>query len=92
MNGMFSGTGFLTKEGKPAIIYHGQGSGRNQLAFALDDDLEKWTKPVPILPRDASGKEARMNHWDPDCWLNGGTYYALSGGGNPSLMKSSDWM
>ena len=89
-HGMFSGTGFITKEGKPAIIYHGQGSGRNQLAFALDDDLEKWTKPVPILPRDASGKEAQMNHWDPDCWLNGDTYYALSGGSNPSLMKSSD--
>ena len=26
----------------------------------------------------------------PDCWLNGDTYYAISGGGNPSLMKSSD--
>ncbi len=31
-----------------------------------------------------------MRHWDPDCWLNGDTYYALSGGGNPTLMKSSD--
>lgn len=89
-HGMFSGTGFITKEGRPAIIYHGQGSGRNQLAFALDDDLEKWTKPVPIEPRDAAGNEPKMRHWDPDCWLNGETYYALSGGGNPSLMKSSD--
>ena len=89
-HGMFSGTGFITKEGRPAIIYHGQGSGRNQLAFALDDDLEKWTKPVPIVPRDVSGKEAPMNHWDPDCWLNGDTYYASSGGRNPSLMKSLD--
>lgn len=26
-HGMFSGTGFITKEGKPAAIYHGQGSG-----------------------------------------------------------------
>jgi len=33
-HGMFSGTGFFTKEGRPAIIYHGEGSGRNQLAFA----------------------------------------------------------
>ena len=89
-HGMFSGTGFITKEGKPAIIYHGQGSGRNQLAFALDDPLEKWTKPVPIIPKDASGEEPKFNNWDPDCWLNGDTYYALSGGGNPSLMKSSD--
>ena len=89
-HGMFSGTGFITKDGKPAIIYHGQGSGRNQLAFALDDKLEKWTKPVPIIPKDASGQEAKFNNWDPDCWLNGDTYYALSGGGNPSLMKSAD--
>jgi hypothetical protein len=34
-HGMFSGTGFITKDGRPAIIYHGEGSGRNQLAFAL---------------------------------------------------------
>jgi len=89
-HGMFSGTGFITKKGQPAIIYHGQGSGRNQLAFALDDKLEKWTKPVPIIPKDASGGEPKFNNWDPDCWLNGDMYYALSGGGNPSLMKSSD--
>jgi beta-fructofuranosidase len=89
-HGMFSGTGFFTKEGQPAIIYHGAGSGRNQIAFALDDNLEKWTKPVAIVPRDASGKEPQMRHWDPDCWLNGDTYYAFSGGGNPTLMKSSD--
>ena len=89
-HGMFSGTGFITKEGQPAIIYHGQGSGRNQLAFALDDQLEQWTKPVPIIPKDAAGSEPKFNNWDPDCWLNGDTYYAISGGGNPSLMKSSD--
>jgi hypothetical protein len=29
----------MTKEGKPAIIYHGQGSGRNQIAIAEDDAL-----------------------------------------------------
>jgi len=28
--------------------------------------------------------------WDPDCWLNGDTYYAISGGGPPHLMKSSN--
>jgi len=89
-HGMFSGTGFITKDGKPAIIYHGQGSGRNQLAFALDDNFEQWTRPVPIIPRDASGTEPKFNNWDPDCWLNGDTYYAISGGGNPSLMKSAD--
>ncbi len=89
-HGMFSGTGFFTKEGKPAIIYHGQGSGRNQIALALDDNLEQWTKPYPVEPLTKEGKPAEMRHWDPDCWLNGDTYYATSGGGNPSLMKSSD--
>ena len=89
-HGMFSGTGFFTKKGQPAIIYHGQGSGRNHLAFALDDNLDKWTKPVAVLPKTESGAEPKMRHWDPDCWLNGETYYALSGGQGPQLMKSSD--
>jgi sucrose-6-phosphate hydrolase SacC (GH32 family) len=87
---MFSGTGFITKEGRPAIIYHGQGSGRNQVAFALDDKFEQWTKPIPVIPKDGLGQEAKVSNWDPDCWLNGDTYYALSGGGDPGLMKSSD--
>ncbi len=89
-HGMFSGTAFLTKEGKPAIIYHGQGSGRNQLAFALDDKLEEWTKPVPLMPKEPSGEDSKVRQWDPDCWLNGDTYYAISGGGPPHLMKSPD--
>jgi beta-fructofuranosidase len=89
-HGMFSGTAFLTKDSKPAIIYHGQGSGRNQIAFALDDDLNKWSKTIAVEPRTAEGEAAKMRHWDPDCWLMGDTYYALGGGGNPTLAKSSD--
>ena len=45
--------------------------------------LSPWTTiwksgpdPLPIVPRDASGQEPKMRHWDPDCWLNGETYYA----------------
>ena len=89
-HGMFSGTGFFTKDGRPAMIYHGEGSGRNQLAFASDDQLEKWTRPFPVIPLDANGKEPSIRHWDPDCWLMGDTYYAIAGGSNPSLMKSDD--
>jgi sucrose-6-phosphate hydrolase SacC (GH32 family) len=89
-HGMFSGTGFITKEGKPAIIYHGQGSDRNQIAFALDDNLEQWTKPVAMEPKTITGQPAAVRQWDPDCWLNGDTYYAISGGGPPHLMKSPD--
>ncbi len=89
-HGMFSGTGFFTKEGRPAMIYHGQGSGNNHLAFALDDNLDEWTRPVAVKPRTQSGQVAKIRMWDPDCWLNGDTYYAISGGGPPHLMKSSD--
>jgi len=89
-HGMFSGTGFMTKDGKPAIIYHGWWSERNQLAFALDDNLEKWTKPLAIMPKEPSGEDSKVRQWDPDCWLNGDTYYGISGGGPPHLMKSKD--
>ena len=89
-HGMFSGTGFFTKDGRPAMIYHGQGSGNNYLVFALDDNLDEWTTPVAVKPKTESGKDAKIRMWDPDCWLNGDTYYAISGGGPPHLMKSSD--
>lgn len=89
-HGMFSGTGFLTKEGKPAVIYHGQGSGRNQIAVAKDASLESWEKPYPIEPLAADGKPAKIPHWDPDCFLIGDSYYATSGGRTPALLKSAD--
>lgn len=89
-HGMFSGTGFFTKEGRPAIIYHGEGTGRNQIAFAEDDLLERWSKPIPVNPKTEGGELPAMRHWDPDCWLDGDTYYAISGGQDPHLMKSTD--
>lgn len=89
-HGMFSGTGFLTREGKPAAIYHGEGSGRNQIAIAKDSGLSAWEKPYPVEVRNADGSEARISHWDPDCFLVGDTYYAISGGQNPPLFKSQD--
>jgi len=89
-HGMFSGTGFFTKDGRPAIIYHGQGSGRNWIQVAQDDRLETWSAPEPVLPRTADGRVAEIRHWDPDCWRLGDTYYAVSGGKNPQLMKSTD--
>lgn len=89
-HGMFSGTGFLTREGKPAIVYHGEGSGRNWIQYAADDEFNAWTEPVPIVPKKDDGSEPRIRHWDPDLWVNGDTYYAISGGQNPQLMKSDD--
>ena len=87
---MFSGTGFITLEGKPAAIYHGQGSGRNQIAIAKDNKLSAWEKPYPVEVRNLDGTEAKVSHWDTDCFLIGDTYYAISGGQNPPLFKSKD--
>jgi beta-fructofuranosidase len=89
-HGMYSGTGFFTKDGRAAMIYHGQGSGRNHIAYALDDNMDKWTKPEAIVPKDKDGNEPKMRHWDPDLWQIGDTYYALSGGKAPELIKSDD--
>ena len=89
-HGMFSGTGFITKEGRPAAIYHGQASGRNQVAIAQDRRLSAWDKPYAVEVRNADGTEAEMKHWDPDCFQIDDTYYAISGGSNPPVFKSTD--
>ncbi|MBM3860561.1 MAG: DUF1080 domain-containing protein, partial [Verrucomicrobia bacterium] len=89
-HGMFSGTGFYTKEGRPTIIYHGQGKSRNVIHHPADDSFDSWTEPVEVVPKAADGTVPNIRMWDPDCWLMNDTYYAYSGGKNPQLMKSSD--
>ncbi|MEM7336386.1 MAG: glycoside hydrolase family 32 protein [Chloroflexota bacterium] len=89
-HGMYSGTGFMTKEGLPAVIYHGQGSGRNQIAIATDRKLSEWQRPYPVNVQTTNGQEAKINHWDPDCFLIGDTYYAISGGTHPPIFKSNN--
>lgn len=89
-HGMFSGTGFITRDGRPAIIYHGEGSGKNQIVIAQDHRLSAWEKPYPVVVRKTDGSEAPIHHWDPDCFRIGDTYYAISGGENPPLFKSQD--
>ena len=89
-HGMFSGTAFLTKEGRVAAIYHGQASGRNQIAIAKDDQLSAWEDPYPVEPKHPDGSEPEMRHWDPDCFLIGDTYYSISGGVDVPVLKSDD--
>ena len=89
-HGMYSGTGFITKEGIPAAIYHGEGSAKNQIAIAKDRSLSAWEKPYPFEVRNPDGTEAIIKHWDPDCFLIGDTYYAISGDENPPLFRSKD--
>ena len=79
-HGMFSGTGFITKDDRAAMIYHGQGSNRNWISYALDDDLDQWSKPEEVLPHDKDGNPLKaMSYFDPDLWINNGIYYALNG-------------
>jgi sucrose-6-phosphate hydrolase SacC (GH32 family) len=89
-HGMFSGTGFFDKDGRPVIIYHGQGADRNVLQRPLDDTFDSWSEPVAVVPRDAAGTPVKIRNWDPDCWLMDGRYYAYSGGNDPPLMRSDD--
>jgi sucrose-6-phosphate hydrolase SacC (GH32 family) len=93
-HGMFSGTGFITKEGRPAAIYHGKGTGRNQIAIARNNQLSEWEKPYPIEVKDAAGNMVDLPQGDPDLFLIGDTYYAIAarfgGTDNPPLIKSKD--
>ena len=89
--GMFSGTGFITTEGKPAIIYAGlTDRGRSYIAVARNNQLSDWEKPYPILPKGGpDGKDIGLVH-DPDGFRIGDTYYAYSAAEGVQLCKSTD--
>ena len=98
-HGMFSGTGFLTRQGQPAMVYHGAGSGRNWIAYGLDDDLNEWTEPEVMLPRDEDGRLIEdVPYFDPDIWRDGDVFYGLNGVSSKDpaqIMKSKnlkDWV
>ena len=97
-HGIWSGTGFLTKDERPAMVYFGHKSKRNWISYALDDNLDQWSKPHEMLPRNKDGKPMTdMSYFDPDLWINNGIYYGLNGRNRRSsavMMKSDnlkDW-
>ena len=71
-HGMYSGTGFLTKSGTPAIIYHGESTGKNFVVTANDDGLNSWNAPVAIQTEDLP--DGPHDRWDPDCFVIGDQY------------------
>jgi beta-fructofuranosidase len=75
--GIFSGNAFLAGDGNVVISYHGLGTGGNCVAFSSDPSLDIWKKPAsnPIA----------LPGWDPHMWLEGDTYYQISGGNPPVL-------
>lgn len=91
-HGLYSGTGFFTKAGRPAMCYLGPGKpNRIYIMVALDDNLDEWTKPEVIVPMNDTGKEVELEYHDPDLWLMGDTYYAMIGGKDVQhIMKSKD--
>ena len=90
-HGIFSGTGFITKEGKPAAIYPGLSDpGRSYITVADDNQLSGWSKPYPVLPTGVPEGKRVVLAGDPDLFQVGDTYYAYSAGDNLELVKSTD--
>lgn len=92
--GGLSGTMFLNRDGIPTMITK---TDKIVLISALDDDLEKWSTPVPIEPKIRPGQDGSIiSHWDPDIWVDNGVTYALFGyfpldpTKEATLMKSTD--
>ncbi|MEJ0101307.1 MAG: glycoside hydrolase family 32 protein [Bacteroidota bacterium] len=70
--GIFSGNAVTAKDGNTVIAYHGLGTGGNCVAYSSDKDLNIGKKP-------ATNPIANPG-WDPHMWLEGNTYYQISGG------------
>lgn len=91
-HGMYSGTGFITKEGKPAAIYAATAVAPRHsfITVAKDNTLNDWGKPYPLIPKGGpAGKEISLLG-DPDCFQVGDYYYAYSAVENVRLCKSDD--
>ena len=90
-HGMFSGTGFITKEGKPAAIYAGLSDPRHTfIAVAKNNQLSSWEIPYPVEPKGGPDGVDVTLLGDPDCFCIGDTYYAYSARENLPLCRSSD--
>ncbi len=90
-HGTFSGTGFITREDKPAAMYPGLSDpGRTYITVAEDNRLSRWSKPYPVLPTGVPEGKKVILAGDPDLFQVGDTYYAYSAGDNLELVKSTD--
>ena len=92
--GGLSGTMFVNRQGIPTLITKNENI---ELRSAMDDDLVKWSTPIPVEPKVRPNQNGSIiSHWDPDVWTEGNTTYALHGvyplnvGQELTLMKSTD--
>ena len=83
--GIYSGGAFLSREGVPHIMYHGQGSSTNLVAYSTDENLRVWKKfegnPVSKTPEEGDPDYGKYRAWDPEGWYDKATdyYYQISG-------------
>ena len=90
-HGMFSGTGFITRQGRPAAIYCGVSDPRHTfIAVASDNRLSSWEKPYPVVPKGGPDGVDVGLLYDPDGLLIGDTYYAYSAEEGLPLCRSTD--
>ena len=90
-HGMFSGTGFITKEGRPAVIYAGLSTPQQaHIAVADDNELSSWQPPYPVAPTGAPPGKRVTFQGDPDLFQVGDWYYAYTAGDGLELCKSED--
>ncbi len=89
-HGVASGTGFITKEGRPAAIYAGLSEQNySYITIAKDNQLSAWEKPYPVVL--TGGPDGTMTlKTGADCFLVGDTYYAYSKVNEIPLCKSTD--
>jgi|WetSurMetagenome_2_1015567.scaffolds.fasta_scaffold43887_2 beta-fructofuranosidase len=87
--GIFSGNAFIAKDGNVVIAYHGLGTNGNCVAYSSAKDLNVWQK--------SGANPIAKPGWDPHMWLEGDTYYQISGGTpvstgkpNPPILYTGD--
>jgi len=94
--GIFSGGAFLSRECIPHIMYHGQGSSTNLVAYSNDDELRVWKKfegnPVLKSPEEGDPMYGKYEAWDPEGWYDkeADCYYQISGGDVAGFFKSKN--
>ncbi len=94
--GIFSGGTFLSRDGIPHIMYHGEGASSNMVAYSTDDELKVWKKfegnPILVTPAENSPMAGKYTAWDPEGWYDKKTdyYYQIAGGNPAALFKSKD--
>ena len=96
-HGIWSGTGFITKEGQPAMVYFGHKTERNRFPMPWTITWSNGASRMKCCPIKDGKPVTDMPYFDPDLWINNGIYYGLNGRNRRSsavMMKSEnlkDW-